>query len=284
MKKVYAVTGATGYIGSKTIEHLSKDSDNLIYAIIRENSVPKVLNDNIQYVTYDGTENSLVSALAEADYLIHLGALYTTSTDEQSTIDLINSNILFSTQLFNVANSVNKDLVISSASTFSSLDENGEYAPATLYAATKQAVEDIAHYYKDLSIHFLTFPDTYGPGDWRPKIHNILAKNTTWPFEFRGNENQEMRIMHVSDIIGHLLKSMENDEKGVHIYDIYTDGVLLTLRELSELVTDEECLFNEEAELTLIPKLGRKNSKITGHRNEHNFFNMVKSFRKTITQ
>ena len=122
MKNTYAITGGTGYIGSKLIEHLSNDKDNLIYAIIRESSTPRVLRDNVFYVIYDGTEKSLEQVLSLSDYLVHLGALYTTSNDETSTINLINSNIVFSTQLFNVAQRLNPDLVITSASTFSFLD------------------------------------------------------------------------------------------------------------------------------------------------------------------
>ena len=284
MGKVYAVTGATGYIGSKLLEHLERNTKNTIYAIVRESSTPKVISDNIKYVTYDGTEGSLVDPLSKADYLIHLGALYTTATDEKSTIDLINSNILLSTQLFNVANEFNKGLVIASSSTFSSLNEEGKYAPATLYAATKKAVENIAYYYEDLSIHFLTFPDTYGSGDWRPKIHNIVAKNKSWPFEFRSPAEQEMRILHVKDIIGHLLQSIQDSQKGVHIHDIYSEAPLLTLKELSELVTDNECLFSESAELTLLPKFARKESTYTGHINEYNIDKLKATFRDTVAK
>ena len=274
MKNTYAITGGTGYIGSKLIEHLSNDKDNFIYAIIRESSTPKILRNNVCYVIYDGTEKSLEQALSLSDYLIHLGALYTTSNDETSTINLINSNIIFSTQLFNVAQRLNPNLVITSASTFSFLDGDGNYEPATLYATTKKAVEDIAHYYKDLSIHFLTFPDTYGPDDWRPKIHNILAKNNSWPFEFRSPGEQEMRLMHVEDIIGHLLSSLNNGEKGVHIHDIYAEGILVNLRELSKLITDKECLFNDNGVIVEIPKKAREISKKTGWMNKHKTFNL----------
>ncbi|HHT97935.1 MAG TPA: NAD(P)-dependent oxidoreductase [Clostridiales bacterium] len=269
-KNVYAVTGGTGYIGSQLVKHLSKSYDNYIYVIARRCSEVRVIKDNIKYVIYDGTEKSLESVLKKSDYLIHLGALYTTNTDENSVNDLIASNITFSTLLFNVANRVNQNLIISSASTFSAINENGVYAPSSLYAATKKAVEDIAHYYSNLSIHFLTFPDTYGPGDWRPKIHNMLINNKSWPFIFRNRENQEIRLLHVEDVIGHLLKSLEQTDKGVHIHDIYSEGVLLTLKELSELITDKKCLFNKNAELTNIPKMARKISKSTGHNNIHN--------------
>lgn len=271
MKK-YTITGVTGYIGSKLLEQLSQDENAIIYAIIRKGSKPKLLKENIYYISYDGTEKSLEYALSTSDYLVHLAALYTTSSEPEQTIDLIQSNILFSTQLFNVANKYNKNLVIASASTFSSLNGEGEYAPATLYAATKRAVEDIAHYYKDLSIHFLTLPDTFGEDDWRPKIHNLLAKNTNWPFEFRSSASQEIRLLHVEDVIGHLLSSLEDTSQGVHIHDIYAEGILLTLERLSKAITSEPCLFNESSNIVEIPHTARNSSEPTGYKNKHKVF------------
>lgn len=263
----YVITGATGYIGTKLIGLLSS-GDNYIYAVIRKGSKPKIIGDNIEYVEYDGSEGSLEKAIENSDFLVHLGALYTTNNDEQSTKDLISSNILFSTQIFNVASRLNKDIVISSASTFSSLNSRGEYSPATLYAATKTAVENIAHYYKDLSIHFLTFPDTYGPDDWRPKIHNILKKNNVWPFEFRSPGNQEMRMLHIEDIIGHILHSIKDNTKGVHYHDIYAEGNLITLEKLSKIITDMKCTF-PEGDVVKIPNKARDVSKPTGYENKH---------------
>lgn len=271
MKKVYTVTGVTGYIGSKLVEHLAEEG-HVVYAIVRESSKLNPLlteNENVNLVIYNGDEGSLESAIAESDYVIHLGALYTTAQDETSTKNLVASNILFSTQLFNAANNVNKDVVIATASTFSSLDGNGEYSPASLYAATKTSVEIIAKYYKDLSIHFLSFPDTYGPGDWRTKVHNLVLKNEKWPFEFRSSSKQKMRMLHVEDVIGHLLASLEQDEKGVHFHDIYETGTILTLKELSEVLTDKECLFNESAEIVQIPMKAREFSKPTGYKVKH---------------
>lgn len=271
MKKVYTVTGVTGYIGSKLVEHLAEEG-HVVYAVVRESSKLNPLlteNENVNLVIYNGDEGSLESAIAESDYVIHLGALYTTAQDETSTKNLVASNVLFSTQLFNAANNVNKDVVIATASTFSSLDGQGEYSPASLYAATKTSVEIIAKYYKDLSIHFLSFPDTYGPGDWRTKVHNLVLKNEKWPFEFRSSSKQKMRMLHVEDVIGHLLASLEQDEKGVHFHDIYETGTILTLKELSEVLTDKECLFNESAEIVQIPMKAREFSKPTGYKVKH---------------
>lgn len=274
MQKVFTVTGATGYIGSKLVEKLLDDG-HFVYAICREDSYIFPLmkhenaEENLSTLIYDEDEESLEYAIADSDYVIHLGALYTTANDESSTINLIKSNILFSTQLFNAVNNVNPNAVIASASTFSSLNGEGAYAPSTLYAATKAAVETIAEYYSDLSIHFLTLPDTYGPDDRRPKIHNLVLKNEKWPFEFRSHPEQQMRLLHVDDVIEHILASLYNHEKGVHIHDIYETGTLVTLKELSEILTDKECSFNESAELIKIPMNARKISKSTGHVVKH---------------
>lgn len=272
-RKIYTVTGATGYIGYKFIEAALKNGD-FVYAIVRESSDTKRLRElqkqygEIEIHSYEGHECDLELSIADSDFVVHLGALYTTQEDEGSTINLINSNILFSTQILNVTKRVNPSAVVISASTFSSLDGRGEYAPSSLYAATKSAVETIAEYYSTLAIRFLTFPDTFGPADWRPKIHNILAKNKSWPFEFRSPAQQEMLMLHIDDIIGHILEVSKDNSAGVKKYDIYTEGILVTLEELSKLITDQECLFPEHEKLTEIPKQARKNTWKTGYTNK----------------
>lgn len=275
-KKVYVVTGATGYIGSQLVKSLVKEG-HFVEVLVREDKdYPEFDDENIAVTIYNQDEGSLEEAIQYSDHVIHLGALYTTASDEQATIDLINSNILFSTQLFNAVRNVSPDTPISIASTFSSLNENGELAPSTLYAATKSAVETIASYYKDLSIHFLAFPDTYGPNDWRPKIHNILMKNNVWPFQFRSSRNQMMRMLHVDDIVGHLISSGLDNSKGVHFHDIYIEGVLISLEDLSKLITDKECLFNDSVEIVKIPEFAREKSVPTGYTNKFNKIQFMK--------
>lgn len=273
MKK-YAITGASGYIGFRTLEYLAQDKNNLIFAIIRPESKIKIEADNIKYVVFDGTEKSIEKAIEESDYLIHLAALYDVRTDEETTRKLIESNILFSTMLFNIATRVNPNIVISTASTFSALNGRGEDAPASLYAATKQAVETIARAYQRLSVHFLTLPDTYDPGDWRNKIHNILKRNESWPFQFKSRSDQKILMLHVEDVIGYILTSLQIVDKGVHIHDIYSEGELITLETLSKRITNEKCLFNELAETIEIPLQAREISKKLNYKKKYNKFKL----------
>lgn len=267
MRKI-VVTGATGYIGHKLIEKLLQEGSNYIYAVVREDSNIRIEeNDNLEYVFYDGTEISLVDCISDSESIIHLGALYSTKTDPETTIDLINSNILFSTQIFNVANTYNKNISIVSASTFSQLSETLEYSPATLYAATKKAVEVIAEYYKDLSINFVTLPDTYGPGDWRNKVHNLAMKSPY--FEFRSPKNQEISLLYIEDVLGHLLSISNVKYKGTHFYDIYATGTKLTLEELAPHICKGNYKFLEINDLVLLPAFERQTSEYSGYENQY---------------
>jgi len=58
-------------------------------------------------------------------------------------------------------------------------DEQGTYRPVCLYAATKEAFEDIARFYAEANgIECVTLKlfDTYGPNDPRPKLFNLLSR------------------------------------------------------------------------------------------------------------
>lgn len=266
---VYTVTGGTGYVGSKVLSRLSKNKNNKIFALIRKSSKIKVKASNITYLYYKNDEESLIEPIRKSDYLIHLAASSNRNTDGETIKKLITANITFSTLLFNTANKYNKDIVIACASTWSALDENGNYKPDNVYSATKKSVENIAEVFTDLSIHFLTLSDIYGPNDWRPKIHGLLLRNNEWPFQFKSQANQEIRMTHVNDIVEHFISSLSNNRKGVHIHDIYACAPIITLKELSKLITNKECTFNENAKLVKIPKKARKFSKETGHVNEY---------------
>lgn len=258
-KIMYTVTGATGYIGSNTVKYLLNETeDNFIFAVVRaDREIPDFLrHDRIKIVEYDGTMGSLRECVERSQYFIHLGALYITGDDEESINKLIESNIKFSSYIFSLANKYNRGLSVVSASTFSSLNSDGKIEPATYYAATKACVEVIAKLYKDLSIKFLTFPDTYGPNDRRKKIHNILRDNQNWPFTFRSPSSQEMYMLHVNDIIGYIMAALKVDNPGTTIYDIFLEGDRINLKELSNIITDKECLFNEDGNLNILPTRG----------------------------
>jgi len=81
--------------------------------------------------------------------------------------------------------------------------ENQQYSPVNLYAATKQAFEDLLQYYLEacgLRVVTLNLFDTYGPDDPRPKLMNLLKRvaREQQPLAMSPGE-QWIDLVHVDD-------------------------------------------------------------------------------------
>jgi nucleoside-diphosphate-sugar epimerase len=80
-----------------------------------------------------------------------------------------------------------------------------EYNPVNLYASTKEAFEKIIKFYveaSNFSVITLRLFDTYGVGDKRNKILNLLHKQIRSSFPLKMSPgNQKINLVHVSDVI-----------------------------------------------------------------------------------
>lgn len=240
------VTGGNGFIGGRLLRQLvSNTRTGNIYAVTRKGSANAHLPESlrISQVVYDGTADSLKEAVADSDYIIHLGALYSTRQDDTTADALIASNISFTVHLLQAAAAVNPDASIVSTSTFSAYDGDYRYAPQSLYAATKKAVEVLAAAYP-LRTSFLRLPDTYGPGDWRAKVHNLLRKAVTdreVSFSFQKPQEQVVNLAHVDDVITaliHVAQLRRHTEPGVQVYDLFYPSNDVSLGELAQLIIE----------------------------------------------
>lgn len=240
----YAVTGASGYLGHLVVKRLLDDG-HTVKGVVRANSSNSVLTDligpNLTLIEYDGTVDSLVQAVETADYVIHLAATFTTRSDTDSVSVLMKSNINYSVNLFQAVRDFNPEAGIVSASTFSAYDSNGDYAPQTVYAATKAAVETLAPAF-GVKVSFLRLSDTYGPNDWRTKIPNLVrdAIKEREVFEFKSPSDQKINITHTDDVIDALIEAVkqikETSSSTVKAYDLFYPENEITLGEMADLL------------------------------------------------
>lgn len=174
------LSGATGFIGTHLRTRLL-DEGHTLTVILTPSSTP-ISNPAITSYVYDSDIDHLASFTegGHFDGVIHLASLFLAQHKMSDIQGLINSNVLFATSLLEAATKAKIPWFINTG-TFWQHFENRDYSPVNLYAATKQAFEDIAKYYYETSpVNFVTIKlcDTFGPNDPRPKIFNLWLKNS----------------------------------------------------------------------------------------------------------
>lgn len=201
------ITGITGYIGSKLARELLTDCE--VYGLVRKPLNLKYIADivpNIQFVYYDGSYDSMSEALklSQPDLVYHMAAYYTGSHGPEHIPKLLDSNITLGAHLLG-AMAEHKISALVYASTIVAHYQGAEYRPLNLYAATKQAFSDLLAYYTDIGLVCavsVVISDTYGPGDNRPKILNIIrqATKTGERVAFSSGE-QVYDVIYIDDLV-----------------------------------------------------------------------------------
>lgn len=202
------ITGATGYVGSNLVRHLLAQSWD-VHIITRPDSDLKVLEATLSNITvhrHDATSLGMVEVLAKAkpEVVFHLASKFLVQHETEEIDALIGSNLLFSTQLAE-AMAVNGVKYFVNTGTSWQHYNNESYSPVNLYAATKQAFEDMLDYYieaYDLKATTLYLFDTYGPDDHRAKLISLLWKSaiTQQPLSMSPGE-QMIDLVHIDDVM-----------------------------------------------------------------------------------
>ena len=181
------MTGITGFIGKNLAEKFLENGYT-VHAIVRPTSkideLSEDLRRNVIFHAYD-KDNSILKIVTELcaadnrpDVVYHLATNYLNAHKFEDIGNLIQSNVTFGTELLEamVSNGVYNFVNVG---TFAQHFNDAEYNPVNLYAATKQAFEDVIKYYveaRDLKCISLHLFDTYGANDKRGKILGLLKK------------------------------------------------------------------------------------------------------------
>ena len=173
------VTGVTGFIGNAIVEKLLKEN-HTVYVVTRPDTDTSSIPGNVHTFVDDGITQKLQSFFQDikADGVLHLASLVLVNHTLDDIETLIVSNILFSTRLLEASVNSHVKWFINTGTFWQNYNDE-DYNPVNLYAATKQAFEDIAkYYYETQKINFVTIKlnDTFGSNDTRSKIFNLWGK------------------------------------------------------------------------------------------------------------
>jgi nucleoside-diphosphate-sugar epimerase len=90
------------------------------------------------------------------------------------------------------------------AGSYWQFDSDGSFAPNSLYAATKQAFEDILKYYQQrhhIPAVTLVLYDTFGQDDVRPKLwQHVIASSKGTELSLSPGE-QMIHLVHIDDVV-----------------------------------------------------------------------------------
>ena len=199
------LTGATGFIGSALIRRLREDG-NEVFPIGRV------------------ADADLLSALLEShgpfDGCIHLASLFLSAHREDQIPALVYSNVAFATRVAEAAVRIGCRWFVNTGTCWQHY-EGAEYSPVNLYAATKQAFEDVLVYYREafgIRTATLELTDTYGPGDTRPKLVNLWCKSLDKAEPLlMSSGTQQIELVHRDDVVNGFCKLAQfldgNDER-----------------------------------------------------------------------
>lgn len=215
------LTGATGYIGSSIVQALLEQGV-IVAIIIRPNSKLNLLSkfdDKVEQYVFNGNVEELTEffKVFNPDIVIHVASLFIAEHQIRDIDDLLQSNIVFGTKILEAMTTAGCIRFINTGTSWQNFDDQ-IYNPACLYAATKQAFEDIIRFYVEatgLKALTLTIYDTYGPNDPRSKVINLFNRIAISgeTLGMSGGE-QEIDLIYIEDIISAYLQAIHLIEDG----------------------------------------------------------------------
>ena len=256
-KRTALVTGATGFVGSHLVRRLVKNEWNVNVIVRPSSNLDQLLETRDAAIVHlhDGTMDGVNEILEQTqpDVVFHLASLVGSEHQSADVEPLILSNVLFGTQLAEAMVNTGCPCMVN-VGTFWQHYRGESYDPVNLYAATKQAFEDILQYYiqaKGLNVITLKLFDTYGPDDPRPKLFHFLKslEDRGVPLDMSPGE-QLVDFVFIDDVVEAFMLAAERlrteSFAGYERY-VVSSGQPIRLKDLVELfskITDKTIKVN----------------------------------------
>jgi len=197
---------------------------------------------NVDERQWDGTLDGMqeIVALSEPDVVLHLASCVVIDHEIDDIDAMLDANIRLVLYLLEAMCRNGITALINTGTVWQHF-QGAAYDPVALYAATKQAAEDLIKFYasaRGLRAVTLLLPDSYGPGDTRKKVLQSMraAMKSREPVDFSPGE-QLIDLLHVDDIVSAYEVAVEAvlaSEAPVNERFALSSGKLLTLKELVE--------------------------------------------------
>lgn len=232
------VTGATGFVGKNLVKKL-KNYDFKI--IVRRLTEEYPIDQQIIYDINKLKDFKLDVELYNPDIAIHLASHVSSSDNVDSIISIVNSNILFTSILFDALRTTDLLLFVNTGTFAEYYFNDGIENPSYFYAASKTATRSIIKYFKNMyDFKYINIiPYTIYGGDSRAKkVIDFIVDSTrvNTSIDMTGGE-QILDFIHIEDVVDFYIHCIKNTKliKDESIYHLGT-GKGTSIKEVANII------------------------------------------------
>jgi nucleoside-diphosphate-sugar epimerase len=236
------ISGGTGFIGRHLVRQLAETGETVHVLARPDSDVAAIAGSATEHRVADPQALGPLLQELQPQTCFHLATRYAHDTAPDQIPALIAANLGFAAQFADAAARSGCKAFVNTG-TASQLNLRGAYMPASLYAASKQAFEDLLVYFDrraGLPVANVLLFDTYGSGDTRNKLlaQLITAAKTGVPIDLSPGE-QEIDLLHIDDAVSGLAAAARGLHNGASHPAHYalSSRRPLTIRALADLIT-----------------------------------------------
>ena len=236
----YIVTGGAGFIGSYLVDKLIKENHEVVILDNLKTGTRENLSDKAQesFIYKDvamALPQELNSICEGADGIFHMAALPSVQFSVENPINTINSNLISTVKMLEVAKKYSIKFIYSGSSSCYGdanrlpISESDMAKPLSPYALNKYQGEEYCKLYSQLyevNAVVLRYFNVYGArmtntGAYRSVLSIFLESyNNKQPLNIVNNGEQKRDFIHVSDVVDANISAMNNDIKAIMPFNI----------------------------------------------------------------
>jgi len=237
-------------VGSHVARALASRQEWSVCALVRPSSDLALLQpilDRIHLERSDGSYAQLEAVLRRVrpDTVVHLASFAPSSAKPEQVEEVISANVSFGTALLAAMAQTGVSRFVNTGTFWEQMDGEARHKPVDLYAACKQAFQDILRFFEEahgVKAVTLRLFGVYGPGDPRPKIFFLLKKSLGKETISLSPGWQELDLVYVDDVAEAYVKAVEylaaKKDTNPEVFEIGS-GNCLPLREIAKVY--QEC-------------------------------------------